>query len=115
MIGSGGIHIVQEAIEQLGEPVTLRRILAPGPQFAVVQTKARFDTLEASLAPGGVAQARGVCRISARDLARARWPIPPRRGDQVVTASGLATIQSVDELKIGGGLAGYRCIMDGAG
>ena len=101
-------------IERYGETVTLRRIVGTG-LFETATVKAFFGSGPAvDEAPGGVRQFPLTVRVGADAFGASGWPVPPRRGDQIVVRGTTTTVQAVDIHRVGETASMYVMTLDGS-
>lgn len=82
-----------------GQTVTLRRVVTgSAPVAATVKAMVRMYR-PAELAAGIVQGDRRVV-VAAATLADAGWPVPPRKGDQVVDGGKVLAVQGCEEVKV---------------
>lgn len=86
-------------LDQVGEPITLRRYTGTGasrPYFdAPVQ--ARVTEFEAHELVGGIQQGDRKLIVLAQDLFDAQWPAPPKKDDKAVVRGKVLNIEAVDD------------------
>jgi hypothetical protein len=95
------LNATARMLEANGQDVTLRRVTAPG-FFIDVPCRARIVDFQPEELVGNVLQGdrRGI--LSNAEIALARWPGPPRRGDQILYGPNRTlTIQGCDTVLIG--------------
>lgn len=91
---------IEAAINEVGQPIILRRIGSPNVDIALACRLENYIAIEIG---GGVVQGDRKCIIGAVSIVKAGWPGPPRRGDQVLFASGAktTTVMGVDTVSVG--------------
>ena len=105
---------VAYAIGKVGEPATLVRLAGRTGTRVELSLKA-VPTFATPTAPaGGVVQAHQEIRISNEELAASNWPVPIRRGDQIIVAGMTYTIQGVQTSSPGGTPAMHLLYVMGA-
>lgn len=96
---------VANAIERVGEPGTLIRLATRTQPRVEVKLKCVPTFTAPGEATGGVVQGRVDVRISNKEIAASGWPAPVRRGDQIVIAETVYTVQGVQVAAPGGVIA----------
>jgi hypothetical protein len=93
---------VAYAIASVGEPATLVRL--PGRTGTRVELPLKAaPVFQAPSEPtGGVVQSITEIRIGNKELDASTWPVPIRRGDQIIVAGVTYTIQGVRTASPGG-------------
>jgi hypothetical protein len=104
------VDALADALEQAGDYIRLRRMTGRG-LYIEVRCAARITSWTPELyrliaASGGIAQGDQVCIMSNREIARRRWPGPPRRGDVVIIEESprnrTAVVQACDPSDLDG-------------
>jgi hypothetical protein len=93
---------VAYAIEKVGEPAILVRLPGKTGVRAELPLKTVLTFQAPSEVTGGVVQTRAEARISNRELAASTWPVPIKRGDQIIIAGVTWAIQGVRTASPGG-------------
>lgn len=90
---------VQRFLTLYGQTVTLRR---PGTPDTDVQVKAFIRGFRADDLPGSaVRQGEREVRIASRALDGTNWPVPPRKGDRVLTDTETLVVQTAETRAFG--------------
>jgi hypothetical protein len=89
-------------IQKVGEPATLVRL--PGRTGTRIELPVKcVVTFAVPTAPtGGVVQGYNEVRIGNNEIAASDWPVPIRRGDQIIIGGLTYTIQGVQTASPGG-------------
>jgi hypothetical protein len=93
---------VADAIEKVGQPAILVRLPGKNGTRRELSLKAVPTFIAPNEPTGGVVQTRVDIRISNRELAASDWPVPIRRGDQIIIDNVTYTIQGVQTAAPGG-------------
>jgi hypothetical protein len=116
------VDALANVLEQAGEYIRLRRMTGRG-LYIEVRCAARITSWTPELyrliaGAGGIAQGDQVCIMSNREIARRRWPGPPRRGDLVIIEDQphrfrTATVQACDPSSLDGVICRYDMVIRG--
>lgn len=96
---------VADAIARVGEPGLLIRLAGRTTPRVEVSLKCVPTFVAPGEATGGVVQGRIDVRVSNREIAASDFPMPIRRGDQIIIAGTTYTIQGVQVAAPGGVIA----------
>jgi hypothetical protein len=98
-------QVVARAIERVGEPGTLIRLAGRTTPRVEVHLKCVPTFTAPGEATGGVVQGRMDVRVSNKDIVASGFPMPIRRGDQIIIADTTYTVQGVQVAAPGGVVA----------
>lgn len=96
---------VADAIARVGEPGILIRLAGRTTPRVELHLKCVPTFAAPGEATGGVVQGRIDVRISNKEIAASGWPAPVRRGDQIIIAETVYTVQGVQVAAPGGVIA----------
>jgi hypothetical protein len=96
---------VASFIERVGEPGTLIRLAGRTVPRIEVKLKCVPTFVAPGEAVGGVVQGRIDVRVSNKEIAASGFPLPIRRGDQIIIQATTYTIQGVQTAAPGGVIA----------
>jgi hypothetical protein len=93
---------VAYAIGKVGEPAVLVRLPGRTGTRRELALKAVMVFGAPSTTTGGVVQSHDEIRISNAEIAASGWPLPIRRGDQIILGGQTYTVQGVTTASPGG-------------
>lgn len=82
------VGAIERALARAGQDVTLRRVTGTQRVPFEVKCRASVQTGAATVLVGSVQQAGDRVMFTSRAIDAARWPAPPRHGDQIVYDDG---------------------------